>query len=67
MDEFDYLDEVDVIAKIPPAFHENVASKKWGERRDALQELLDLLTSNPKLATKANYNVIVDLLKSVLA
>ncbi|PAV85409.1 hypothetical protein WR25_01466 isoform A [Diploscapter pachys] len=66
MDEFDFLEEVDVLAKLPADFETNVAAAKWTDRRDALQALLDLLTAHKKLSTKANYGEIVAQLKKVL-
>lgn len=56
---------VDVLAKLPPNFSEGVESKKWGDRRDALQAFLTLCTENPKLCPKANYGEHVGMLKKV--
>ncbi|VDO17394.1 unnamed protein product [Brugia timori] len=60
------LDPVDVLAKLPANFMESIDSKKWVERRDALQSLLVLCTENPKLCPKANYGEFVALLKKIL-
>ncbi|VDM28251.1 unnamed protein product [Toxocara canis] len=59
------LDPVDVLAKLPDNFKEGVESKKWLERRDALQTLLTLCTDNPKLDPKANYGEHVAILNKV--
>lgn len=56
---------MDVIAKLPGDFDQKLEEKKWTERRDALQALLDLLTSNPRLDPKANYGQLVDNLRKV--
>uniref|UniRef100_A0A914RZI1 TOG domain-containing protein n=1 Tax=Parascaris equorum TaxID=6256 RepID=A0A914RZI1_PAREQ len=56
IDPWDMLDPVDVISKLPDSFKEGVESKKWIERRDALQTLLTLCTDNPKLDPKATAN-----------
>lgn len=61
------LDPVDVISKLPDSFKEGVESKKWIERRDALQMLLTLCTDNPKLDPKASYGEHVAILKKVLS
>ncbi|CAG9538175.1 unnamed protein product [Cercopithifilaria johnstoni] len=65
-DPWDMLDPVDVLAKLPGNFMEGTDSKKWVERRDALQSLLALCTENPKLCPKANYGEFVALLKKIL-
>ncbi|VDN25968.1 unnamed protein product [Gongylonema pulchrum] len=65
-DPWDTLSPVDVLAKLPASFAEGVESKKWQERRDALQLLLTLCTENPRLCPKANYGEHVALLKKIL-
>uniref|UniRef100_A0A0R3RZL0 Cytoskeleton-associated protein 5 n=1 Tax=Elaeophora elaphi TaxID=1147741 RepID=A0A0R3RZL0_9BILA len=66
IDPWDMLDPVDVLAKLPANFMEGTDSKKWIDRRDALQSLLVLCTENPKLCPKANYGEFVALLKKIL-
>lgn len=66
IDPWDMLDPVDVLAKLPGNFMEGTDSKKWIDRRDALQSLLALCTENPKLCPKANYGEFVALLKKVI-
>ncbi|EJD75521.1 CBR-ZYG-9 protein [Loa loa] len=66
IDPWDMLDPVDVLAKLPGNFMEGIDSKKWVDRRDALQSLLVLCTENPKLCPKANYGEFVALLKKIL-
>ncbi|VDK46823.1 unnamed protein product, partial [Cylicostephanus goldi] len=65
-DPWDLLDPVDVIAKLPADFSTNIESKKWTERRDALQAFLDLLTANPRLDPKASYGEHISLLKRII-
>lgn len=65
IDPWDMLDPVDVLAKLPGNFMESIDSKKWVDRRDALQSLLALCTENPRLCPKANYGEYVALLKKV--
>ncbi|VDO83890.1 unnamed protein product, partial [Haemonchus placei] len=65
-DPWDFLEAVDVLAKLPDDFNTNIESKKWTERRDALQLLLDLITANPKLDPKASYGEHISLLKRII-
>ncbi|KAK6736923.1 hypothetical protein RB195_019549 [Necator americanus] len=65
-DPWDFLDPVDVLAKLPADFSTNIESKKWTERRDALQAFLDLLSANPKLDPKASYGEHIALLKRII-
>ena len=65
LDAWDLLEPVDVLSKLPPTFMEGVESKKWQERRDALQTLLTLCTDNPRLCPKASYGEHVNILKRV--
>ncbi|KAK5976231.1 hypothetical protein GCK32_004661 [Trichostrongylus colubriformis] len=66
VDPWDMLDPVDVLAKLPDDFNTNIESKKWTERRDALQSLLDLITANPRLDPKASYGEHIALLKRII-
>lgn len=59
------LDPVDVIGKLPDNFHELIESKKWLERKEALEAFHKLLTDNPRLCPKQSYGETVDLLKKV--
>lgn len=43
VDAFDLAEPVDVLAKLPQEFHDNVASTKWKERKEALDSLYALL------------------------
>ena len=65
VDTWDLLEPVDVLWKLPATFTEGVESKKWQERRDALQMLLTLCTDNPRLCPKASYGEHVNILKRV--
>ncbi|EYC31023.1 hypothetical protein Y032_0004g1910 [Ancylostoma ceylanicum] len=65
-DPWDFLEPVDVLAKLPADFSTNIESKKWTERRDALQAFLDILTANPKLDPKASYGEHISLLKRII-
>ncbi|EEP80564.1 conserved hypothetical protein [Uncinocarpus reesii 1704] len=39
IDAFDLAEPVDIMAKVPANFHENVASSKWKDRKDAIDAL----------------------------
>ncbi|CAI2340317.1 unnamed protein product [Caenorhabditis sp. 36 PRJEB53466] len=65
-DPWDFLDAFDVLAKMPESFDTNIESKKWQERKEALEGLLQLLTANPKLDPKANYGALVERLQKIL-
>uniref|UniRef100_A0AC34GHQ2 Uncharacterized protein n=1 Tax=Panagrolaimus sp. ES5 TaxID=591445 RepID=A0AC34GHQ2_9BILA len=58
---------VDILTELPSDFQEMVASKKWQERKEGLEDLLKLATDNIRLDPKANYNEIVDTLSKILA
>ncbi|PIC44433.1 hypothetical protein B9Z55_004801 [Caenorhabditis nigoni] len=65
-DPWDFLDAFDVLSKMPEGFDTNIESKKWQERKEALEGLQQLLTANPKLDPKANYGALVERLQKVL-
>ncbi|EGT59628.1 hypothetical protein CAEBREN_10303 [Caenorhabditis brenneri] len=65
-DPWDFLDAFDVLSKMPEGFDTNIESKKWQERKEALERLLQLLTANPKLDPKASYGSLVERLQKVL-
>lgn len=65
MDLFDSYEAIDVLAKLPKDFYINLESKKWLERKLALELFFGILTDNPKLATNVSYNTIVSTLKIV--
>ncbi|GMS83915.1 hypothetical protein PENTCL1PPCAC_6090, partial [Pristionchus entomophagus] len=68
MDEWDFLEEVNVMERWPAEQRANVTSTKWAERKDALQSLVDLIDKNPRLSTATTtiYGEIVDELKKIL-
>lgn len=65
MSNWDYIDEVDIIPKLPPNFDELRESKKWQERKEALEALLKVLTDNERLSTKVSYAELVGNLQTV--
>lgn len=65
MDPWDLYEPTDVLAKLSASFNTDLESKKWLERKSALESLLQLLTDNPRLATNVHYNEIISTLKLV--
>ncbi|KAI8071463.1 armadillo-type protein [Gongronella butleri] len=60
VDPWDLADAVDINSKLPPNFYELIASKKWQERREAL-DALDSATKTPKIKD-ADYTPLVEAL-----
>ena len=54
------VDPVNILDSIPKSFFTNIASEKWKERKEALEDLLKLV-SKPKLAD-GRYNELVNIL-----
>ncbi|EYB83956.1 hypothetical protein Y032_0326g2572 [Ancylostoma ceylanicum] len=69
MDEWDLLDEVDVIALWPSEHKKNVESTKWQERKEAFEVLYELIQKHPRLSTASMtiYGEVMDNLKKVIA
>lgn len=64
VDAFDLAEPVDACSKIPASFHENIASSKWKERKDALDELLTILNT-PRLKQGPYDEIVRALAKSM--
>ena len=47
MGDLDLIDPVDVLAQLPADFRTNLESKKWTERKEALQVTSGFLVNNP--------------------
>ncbi|CAI2347066.1 unnamed protein product [Caenorhabditis sp. 36 PRJEB53466] len=69
MDEWTYLDEVDVVAKWP-AEHKKAVFEggKWSERRDGFEALNQLIEQNPRLSTVSMtiYGELMDEIRKIL-
>lgn len=61
------VDEVDVLRMWPEDVHAQIESAKWTERKEALEALLVLLESHPRLKTGqvGIYGTVMDELKKV--
>ncbi|XP_077499940.1 cytoskeleton-associated protein 5-like isoform X2 [Amblyomma americanum] len=65
VDAYELLEAVDILSKLPKNFYEQCEAKKWQERKEALEKLLEL-TSNPKLEA-GDYADLVKVLKRIVA
>ncbi|KAL3171509.1 hypothetical protein MRX96_013713 [Rhipicephalus microplus] len=65
VDAYDLLEAVDILSKLPKDFYEQCEAKKWQERKEALEKLLEL-ASNPKLKP-GDYDDLVKALKRIVA
>ena len=63
-DAFDLAEPVDVIKKIPNEFHENMASTKWKDRKEAL-EALYAVANTPRIQDGQYDDIIATLAKSM--
>lgn len=61
-DAFDFADPVDITEKLPGNFYELLASKKWQERREALDALLEK-AKTPKILDKDYTELLAALAK----
>lgn len=59
-DPFDMLEPVDVLSKLPGDLTSRMGSAKWKDRKDALDEVHEVLSKAPKLAA-ADYTDLVRL------
>ncbi|KAH7979345.1 hypothetical protein HPB49_009121 [Dermacentor silvarum] len=65
VDGYDLLEAVDILSKLPKDFYEQCEAKKWQERREALEKLLEI-ASNLKLEP-GDYGDLVKALKRIVA
>ncbi|XP_030845166.1 cytoskeleton-associated protein 5-A isoform X3 [Strongylocentrotus purpuratus] len=65
IDPYDLLEPVDILAKLPKDFYENMEAKKWQTRKEAL-EVLQPLTANPKIEP-GDFAELVRVLKKTVA
>lgn len=63
VDAFDFADPVDITVKLPSNFKELLESKKWQERREALDALLEQ-SKTEKIMDK-DYSELITLLAKV--
>ncbi|GLG98562.1 Protein mini spindles [Gryllus bimaculatus] len=64
IDPYDLMEPVDILSKLPKDFYEKVESKKWAERKEAMEALEQLLQA-PKLES-GDYGDLVRALKKII-
>ncbi len=65
LETFDLAEPVDVFPKIAKDLHENLASSKWKERKDALDALFNVFTT-PRIKDGPFDDIVRDLAKVIL-
>lgn len=65
IDPYELLEPVEILSKLSSDFYTNCESKKWAERKAALESLQELLTPNPKLAP-GDYGDLIKVLKKFI-
>uniref|UniRef100_A0A914HZS0 G-protein coupled receptors family 1 profile domain-containing protein n=1 Tax=Globodera rostochiensis TaxID=31243 RepID=A0A914HZS0_GLORO len=63
MDHWELLEPVDISSKLTIDFESN----KWQERKEAMDELFQLLTQNPRLADSPKYREVIERLTKAMA
>ncbi|XP_003369660.1 putative HEAT repeat-containing domain protein [Trichinella spiralis] len=66
VDAWEFLDPVNVVAKLPSNFFDQLKSSKWLERKEILDMLATLIKANPRLDPSAQYGDIVSELKNAI-
>ncbi|KAJ5544591.1 Armadillo-like helical [Penicillium sp. DV-2018c] len=64
VDAFDLAEPVDVLKKVPANFHEQLASSKWKDRKEALDELYNVLNV-PRIKDGPYDDIVRGLAKSM--
>ncbi|XP_064481485.1 cytoskeleton-associated protein 5-like isoform X2 [Ornithodoros turicata] len=64
MDPYELVDAVDLLGRLPKDFYEQIEAKKWQDRKEALEKLLEL-ASHPKLES-GDYGDLVKALKKAI-
>lgn len=54
-----------MLALLPKDFDEKIEAKKWSERKEAMDALVDLIDAHPRLDTKAQYGEVVAIIRKV--
>lgn len=60
------MEPVDILSKLPSDFYTLIEAKKWQERKESLEKLLQLLEANPKLIPNLDYAELVKQLKRII-
>lgn len=66
IDPWTLMDPTDVVQKMRKDFDELIASKKWQERKEAVDSLLSIMESAPRVAMSPELQVVMSTLVKVL-
>ncbi|KAI2800151.1 hypothetical protein BLOT_014064, partial [Blomia tropicalis] len=67
IDPFELMQAVDIIPKLPGNFYNLLEQKIWQERKEALEQLQQLLEANPKLVSTSDYTELLKHLKRIIS
>lgn len=59
MDPRAFAEEVDIVPKLPSALQTNLASSKWKERKEVLDDLLVVLNATPRIKDAPELSEVV--------
>lgn len=65
IDPYELLEPVDVLSKIPSHYHMKLSSAKWQDRKEALEELNEILKSAPRLVNMDYSDLVRSLAKAL--
>ncbi|CAF1063268.1 unnamed protein product [Rotaria sp. Silwood1] len=67
LDPFEMMEAVNILERLSKNFFEKIESKQWKDRKEVLDDLLTLLTQNPKPTSDNDYSELVKVLKKIIA
>ncbi|CAF3598817.1 unnamed protein product, partial [Rotaria sp. Silwood2] len=63
LDPFEMMEAVNILERLSKDFFDKIESKQWKDRKEVLDDLLTLLTQNPKPTSDSDYTELVKVLK----
>ncbi|UJR08232.1 hypothetical protein I4U23_012505 [Adineta vaga] len=67
LDPFEMLEPVNILERLPKDFYDKLESKQWKDRKEILDDLLTLLTQNPKPTADNDYSELMKILRKIIA
>ncbi|CAF2747465.1 unnamed protein product [Rotaria sp. Silwood2] len=67
LDPFEMMEAVNILERLSKDFFDKIESKQWKDRKEVLDDLLTLLTQNPKPTSDSDYTELVKVLKKIVA
>ncbi|CAF4825090.1 unnamed protein product, partial [Rotaria sp. Silwood2] len=61
------LESVNILDRLAKDFFDKIESKQWKERKEVLDDLLTLLTQNPKPTPEVDYFELIKALKKIIS